>query len=168
MPITPVPDGGIMRRKDREITDIAAITDVIEKSHCCRIGFYDNGEVYIVPLNYGFEKGEDDTFTFYFHSAKEGRKIDLIASAPQVGFEIDCDYELHPGEIACAYSAGFHSVIGNGVVEPVTEPEEKKHGLCCIMRHLTGRADWSFEEKTYERVAVFKLTTTKYSCKRHE
>ena len=40
----------MMRRNDREVTDIAKISDIISKCHCCRLGFYDAGKVYIVPL----------------------------------------------------------------------------------------------------------------------
>lgn len=65
-----------MRRKDREITDSLRIADIINRCTCCRIGFYDDGEIYVVPLNFGYEV-KDDSYVFYFHGAKEGRKIDL-------------------------------------------------------------------------------------------
>lgn len=42
-----------MRRKDREITEPAKIREIIEASHCCRLGFFDGKEVYIVPLSFG-------------------------------------------------------------------------------------------------------------------
>ena len=48
-----------MRRKDREVTDAGKIREAIEASHCCRLGFYDEGEVYIVPMNFGYtDEGE--------------------------------------------------------------------------------------------------------------
>ena len=45
-----------MRRKDREVTDEARIDEIISRCNCCRIGFNDSGEVYIVPLNFGYVK----------------------------------------------------------------------------------------------------------------
>ena len=33
-----------------------------------RIAFYDNGDIYIVPVNYGYIY-ENDKFVFYFHGA---------------------------------------------------------------------------------------------------
>ena len=39
-----------MRRKDREVTDSQKIREIILSCRCCRLGFYDNGQVYIVPL----------------------------------------------------------------------------------------------------------------------
>ena len=41
-----------MRRKDREITDRDCIDDIIEACDCCRLGFCDEGEPYIVPVSY--------------------------------------------------------------------------------------------------------------------
>ena len=76
----------MMRRNDREVTDIAKISDIISKCHCCRLGFYDAGKVYIVPLNFGYEE-TNGTWIFYFHGAAEGRKIDLIKQTHHAGFD---------------------------------------------------------------------------------
>ena len=155
-----------MRRKDREITDPAKIADILSRCTCCRIGFHDGGEVYIVPLNFGYEAREN-RYVFYFHGARAGRKIDLIQSNPHVGFEMDTEYALHEADAACGYSARFQSIVGNGVMSMVSEPEEKKRGLSLLMEHNTGKRDWSFDEKKLDAVAVFKLAVTNMSCKEH-
>ena len=155
-----------MRRKDREVTDPARIADIISRCACCRIGFCDDGEVYIVPLNFGYET-KDNAYVFYFHGAKEGRKIDLIQKNPRVGFEMDTNYALHEADIACGWSARFQSVVGSGVMSIVSEPEEKKRGLSLLMAHNAGKRDWSFDEKAVNAVTVFKLEVTKLSCKEH-
>ena len=64
-----------MRRRDREITDENAIAEFIAKEQILRIAFYDKGDIYIVPVNYGYSVGEQ--YTFYFHGAKAGRKYEL-------------------------------------------------------------------------------------------
>ena len=159
-----------MRRKDREITDRQAIIKIIESCQCCRIGFQDDGEVYIVPLNFGFEY-DGESLVFYFHGAKEGRKIDLIAKSPCVGFEMDTNHEIYPkanNGIACAYTARFQSVIGTGKVSMVCDADEKKHGLLLLMQHMIQKSEWSFDEKMLNAVAVFKLEVEKLSCKVHE
>lgn len=155
-----------MRRKDREITDPDKIEQIIAGSHCCRLGFSDGGDVYIVPLSFGYVRGGDG-YTFYFHGADEGRKIDLIKKNPKVGFELDTNYELHPSETASSCTAAFQSVIGTGTVSFVTDPQEKREGLLQIMRKYTGREDWIFPEKMFEKVCVFRLVTEKLSCKEH-
>lgn len=155
-----------MRRTDREITDIEKIEQIISACYCCRLGFNDGGQVYIVPLNFGYEK-EHDHYVFYFHGAAEGRKIELIKTSPYVGFEMDTHYQLNEGETACSYSARFQSIIGNGTVRMVEDLEEKKRGLSAIMRHAAGKNDWIFTGKMLEAVSVFKLTVERISCKEH-
>ena len=159
-----------MRRKDREVTDRQAIIKIIESCQCCRIGFQDDGEVYIVPLNFGFEY-DKERYVLYFHGAKEGRKIDLIAKNPFVGFEMDTNHEIYAkdnDEIACAYTARFQSVIGTGKVSMVSDAYEKKRGLLLLMEHTTQKCEWSFDEKMLNAVAVFKFEVEKLSCKVHE
>lgn len=156
-----------MRRKDREVTDSMKIENIISQCTCCRIGFYDDGEVYIVPLNFGYEI-KNNTYIFYFHGAKEGRKINLINKNPLVGFEMDTNYVLNEADLACGYSARFQSIIGNGVVSIVSEINEKKMGLSLLMEHSTGKRDWNFDEKMLNAATVFKLEVTRMSCKEHE
>lgn len=155
-----------MRRKDREVTDSNKIEKVISSCHCCRLGFNDEGQVYIVPLNFGYVK-EEGKYFFYFHGAKEGRKIDIIKKNPYVGFELDTNYKLQSADIACGYSAAFQSIIGNGTVTFVENTEEKKKGLIAIMKHSTGRSDWNFNDKMLDAVCVFKLSVNELSCKEH-
>ena len=73
-----------MRRADRAVTDRERILQVIESCECCRVGFSCPEGAYIVPLNFAFVPGAPDRF--YFHGAQEGRKADLIRTAPRVGF----------------------------------------------------------------------------------
>lgn len=155
-----------MRRQDREIKDIIKIEDIVKRCHCCRIGFNDEENVYIVPLNFGYER-KADSFVFYFHGAREGRKADLIQTSPYAGFELDTNYKLNEANAACGHSARFQSIIGNGRVQAITDGQEMLHGLKLIMEHNTGKSDWDFKEKMLETVLVFKLDVSEMSCKEH-
>lgn len=159
-----------MRRADREIKDINEITAVIKSCSCCRLGFNDDGEVYIIPLNFGFER-KDSKIIFYFHGAKEGRKIGLIENSPQVGFELDTNhrvYSLDEDGTACSYTAAYKSVIGTGKVSMVLDYEEKMHGLGLLMEQSMGKRDWAFEKNMLDSVSVFKLEADKFRCKEHK
>lgn len=159
-----------MRRKDREITDSMKIEDIIRRCTCCRIGFHDEEDVYIVPLNFGYVV-KDNTYIFYFHGANQGRKIDLIRKSPNVGFEMDTDFAVYTTaetDAACSYTARFQSIIGNGIVSMISDIEEKKQGLSLIMEHNTGKREWKYDEKMLNAVAVFKLEVTEMSCKEHK
>ncbi len=156
-----------MRRKDREVTEINKIYEIIDNCQCCRIGFNDDDEVYIVPLNFGYDVLGDE-ITLYFHGAKEGRKVDLIKKSKNVGFEMDTNYALMEGDVACSYSAQYQSIIGNGEISFVEELEEKKHGLQKIMYQSTKKSGWEFNDKMVSAVCVFKIKVKKLSCKMHE
>ena len=153
-----------MRRNDREITDKVLIEQFIAKEQIIRIAFYDNGDLYIVPLNYGYIY-DNDKYVFYFHGAKAGRKYELSKSSPQVGFEIDGAYELLEADAACDYSAKFQSVIGTGRLSIVEDNEEKIKGLNVLMNHISGKTEWSYSKEMVDAVAVFRLEVEKISCK---
>lgn len=155
-----------MRRKDREVTDQAAIEAFIGKEQILRVAFYEDGDIYIVPVNYGY-CCENGRYSFYFHGAKAGRKYELSKSKPTVGFEIDGEYQLREGDIACKFTAAFQSVIGAGTLQIVEDMEEKKQGLNAVMKQTTLQSQWSYNDKMLEAVAVFRLDVQKLSCKQN-
>lgn len=157
-----------MRRKDREVLDETKIDEFIRNCDCCRIGFYDkeNDEVYIVPLNFGYSN-IDNKRVFYFHGAKEGRKIDLISKINKVTFEMDSNHELIVGKMACNYSERYQCVMGTGLISFVEEKVEKSMALNEIMFQNMGKNDWEFSEEMLNRVAVFKIEVKSLSCKEH-
>ena len=156
-----------MRRKDRQITDPEKIRNIILDSQCCRLGFCDEGEVYIVPLSYGYAE-EDGKQVFYFHSAGEGRKVELMKKAPKVGFELDTGYRLQADGPAHECTAAFQSVIGTGEVAFVTGVEEKIYALDRIMEHYRGKADGKYPADLLQRVCIFKMTVNEMTCKEHK
>ena len=155
-----------MKRKDREVLDEIKIDEFIRNCDCCRIGFYDkkNDEVYIVPLNFGYSN-MDNKRIFYFHGAKEGRKIDLISKTKKVSIEMDSNHELIVGKMACNYSERYQSVMGIGIISFVEDKEEKAKALNEIMFQSTGEKDWEFPEPMLNSVVVFKIEVTSISVK---
>ena len=153
-----------MRRSDREIKDINLIEKFIAKEQILRIAFYDDGDIYIVPVNYGYVY-ENNRFRFYYHGAKAGRKFELSQKKPKVGFEIDGNYELTDGDIACDYSAKFQSVIGTGTLGIVDDKDEKILGLNKLMKQTTGNERWSYSDEMFRVTAIFRLDVDKMSCK---
>lgn len=155
-----------MRRKDREVTDRQKISEIMSQCFCCRLGFNDEGEIYIIPLNFGFREKEGQ-YTLYFHGAMEGRKIELIRKTGVAGFEMDTNHQLIVGDKACDFSSVFQSVIGTGEVSLVKNTEQKKEALQFIMKHYSDQADWEFNEKMVQAVCVFKMEVREISCKEH-
>lgn len=157
-----------MRRKDREVTEIEEIKKILDTCKVCRIGMYDKGKVYIVPMNMGYVL-ENGKLVLYFHGAKTGRKMEMIQQNPEVGFEMDCGHELVEGSLACQYSYYYASIIGDGRAEIVTDPEQKLRALSVIMKHQTGREFEEFKTnpKMEQAVAIIRVEVEEYSCKCH-
>jgi len=154
-----------MRRKEREIRELKEILDVIGRCKHCRLGLCDDNQPYIVPLNYGYAC-QDDVLTLYFHSAKEGKKMDIIKRNNKACFEIDCDTHLIAGSSACSYGYQYRSVMCFGEITFLETVEEKRDGLNRLMQHQTGKAtDFSFEDHELEKVVVYKMTVQTFTGK---
>lgn len=154
-----------MRRKDRQVTEPAELLKILQECKVCRLAMQDEQGLYIVPLNFGYE-WNDDRLMLYFHSAKEGRKIDLLSQSPAVAFEMDCDHQLIASDIACRHSYAYKSIIGNGNACLINDVDEKTKGLSLIMLHQTGK-EWEMTEQAVGTVAVFKVEVTGFSGKIH-
>lgn len=155
-----------MRRKDRQVTDTVTIESCMKESECMHVGFYDEGEVYVVPVNFGYLL-EEGRYTLYFHGAKEGRKNGLAKEKPSVGFAMETRLISVQGEKACDYSQDFLSIIGNGLCSIVENEDEKKIGLAALMYKISGKNDWEFPENMLKNTAVYKIEVTEISCKEH-
>lgn len=128
------------------------IEAIMREAVVCRVALCDEGLPYIVPMNFGFD--ED---AIYFHSAPEGRKIDIIKKHPLVCFEIDARTELVPGDKPCAWSMRYFSVIGFGEISILTGLQEKRRGLNVIMGKYEGRADYPFTARELKDLVILKL-----------
>lgn len=156
-----------MRRKDREIKDFDKMLSILDDCDCLRLGMIDDdGTAYIVPLNFGYIN-DDNNLTIFFHSALDGKKINLIRSQNKVSFEADTKHSLSTGETACAYSYFYRSVMGKGKASIVEDDLKKEQALQIILSHYTDRKDWQFDEKSLERVLVIRLDVSEWSCKEH-
>lgn len=152
-----------MRRKDREIIEISRICEILEKCAVMRLAMSVDNKPYIVPLNFGYSC-ENDEFSFYFHGATEGKKLDLIRENPFVCAEFDCEHELLTADAACAHSYRYESVIASGNAAIIEDVQEKKYALSEIMRHMTGKT-FDFTDMQVAHVAVCKITETAVTAK---
>lgn len=153
-----------MRRKDREVTQTEEILDIIQKCDVCRVAFFDEAFPYIVPLNFGVTL-ENDVFTFYFHGAAEGKKLELLKKNNAVAFELDCSHKLLEGQKGCDYTMAYESVCGTGFLEILPE-NEKIQSLSTIMKQYTDK-EVSFSPEVLKRTAVLKLNVKQITAKRN-
>ncbi len=150
-----------MRRKEREVTDIKKIEEIIGKAMICRLGLSLDDQPYIVPLNFGYKNRE-----LHFHCAKRGMKTDIIEKNNHVCFEIETDTELIKGEHACTgWKMKYKTVIGFGKAFLVDDDSEKIKSLNMIMEHYSGKPESVFTEKNVRSVRVIKVVIESMSGK---
>ena len=154
---------GITKR-EREVTDINEIKEILDKSMIVHIGMVDGDEPYVVPMNYGYTL-EDGELCIYLHGATLGRKLDIIKKNPKVFFEMECDVEPFEGKVACQYGTTYASVMGRGTAEVLTDVDEKIDGLTKFMKTQTGK-DFTFDEKMVSIVSVIKITAKEFTAKK--
>jgi uncharacterized protein len=154
-----------MRRNDREITDVGEIESVIAMADVCRLAFAQGDIPYIVTLNFGYKEGSKPCL--YFHSAGEGRKIEMIRKNNHVCFEMDTDHVLYGGKKGCDWGMRFRSVVGYGDLSILTEKDEKIRGLDCIMSHYSDRNEFQYDDKMINKTIVIRLDITEMTGKKH-
>lgn len=154
---------GITKR-ELEVTDIAEIKEILDKSMIVHVGMVDGDEPYVVPMNYGYTL-EDGVLSIYLHGANVGRKIDIIRKNPKVFFEMECDVTPFEGKVACQYGTTYASVMGLGKAEILEVPEDKINGLTKFMKTQTGK-DFSFDERMVSIVSVIKIMATDFTAKK--
>jgi len=142
-----------MRRTDKEITDENVINDMMTKSRICRLGFVDNGEAYIVPVNFAYSEG-----VIYIHSAHSGKKMDILKQNNRVSFEIEYYSEIIEGERPCDWTVKYRSVMGKGSVIIENDATAKKAGLDLIMRKYGAQGELVYDEAVLTRMTLLKLT----------
>ena len=137
-----------MRRKEREITDLGKIEEIILKSPVCRLGLCDHGQPYVVPVNFGYADRK-----IYIHCAPEGKKIEILKQNNKVCFECDTDIEITHTAVACKCGCKYRSIIGTGKATLISDNEEKRKACEILMRHYAP-GSFTFADSEIEAIAI--------------
>jgi hypothetical protein len=149
-----------MRRLDKEITDSGEMAAMMDKAAVCRIALVDGNCPYLFPVNFVVRNNH-----LYFHSSREGKKIDILRKNNQVCFEIDSDTEIVPGDLPCSWGTRYRSVIGFGRAGFLDGPE-KQQALNYLMEKYAGQNDFSYQAEALEKVAVLRVIIEKITGKK--
>lgn len=155
-----------MRRQDRRVIDKEEIKSILNSTRIIHLGMMDGNYPYVVPLHFGFEF-IDKVLYIYVHGCHEGKKFDLIKANPHVFIEIDGSDEalVSGGDIPCAYSSVYSSVMGQGEATYLENIDEKAHGLQVLMNHQTN-CKFAFTEAMVNSVGVVRIKVVDYTAKR--
>ncbi|MHB1484269.1 MAG: pyridoxamine 5'-phosphate oxidase family protein [Saccharofermentanales bacterium] len=141
-----------MRRSEQEITEKKEIEKILEQSEIIRIAMVDNGTPYLVAMNFAYENG-----VIYLHSAKEGRKIDVLRKNNNIAFQCEIGVEIIHNEDSCSCNTRYLSVFGNGKVDLIDETNEKTAAMNAIMTKYTKSSGFAYPEAVLGRTLVIKV-----------
>ena len=154
-----------MRRKDREVTDINEIEKILLQCKICHVAMVKDGTPYLVPLSYGYKILEGNTLELYFHSALEGKKIDILKNNNKVCFEMAYEGAPLHAETPCNSGYYFASIIGYGDVVFIDDIDKKCEALSIMFEHQTGK-EIIFTPKQAENICVYKIISSSFTGKR--
>lgn len=149
-----------MRRKDREMNRefAEAVVDQCEYATLAMVA--PDGDPYCLPITIARDEN-----AIYFHSAKEGQKIDALKNNPAVC--VSC-----VGDTCRAtdkFTTEFESAILYGNAVEVTDDTEKIHALRLICQRHTPANMAQFDkaiEKSLSRTGVWKIEIAQITGKR--
>ena len=144
-------------------TDIEWIEEVINAAAICRLGMVDGDEPYVIPVNFGYERG-----FLYFHSSLKGRKVKVLENNNKICFEIETDIDIVNAENPCESVVQGKSVIGSGIANFLEDDKDKIHALNVLMKHYTGRCDYEFSESALASVLVIRIDIKSVTGKQME
>lgn len=148
-----------MRRKDREMPRDFGLA-VLDKCEWAVLSMVDGAEPYAVPVSI-----VRDGNYLYFHSAFEGRKVDVLRRAPRVCLSAVGSTRLVPEE----FTTEFESAFVTGTAVEVTGTEEKTRALRLICGRYAPTNVANFDAALAEslpRTAVFRVEIEELTAKR--
>ena len=149
-----------MRRADREIKSFSILLDIFQSLPTGHLAMIDEGNPYGVTMNYLAEPGQDGSVVLFFHGANAGRKAEILARNPHVYFFADRDDGakeiVRPNGVRSVTNL-YVSVAGEGMMETVTDPNEKLRILIAMANRFATTPFESIPDAVVDMTAVWKL-----------
>lgn len=147
-----------MRRKERECAEPSFFNELLTSAQVMIIAFQTETFPYVIPVNFVFMDG-----ALYVHSATEGRKLDCLHNAPDVGFSV---YELLGIDREKATTL-YSSLYGEGQAHLVRHDEEKQAALAALAKKYQSHCPCPIPDAMLKKTAVLKIEIHSLSGKRH-
>ena len=144
-----------MRQSKKEIKDKNLIVELLNTCHIGRLGTISkDGYPMVKPLNFAY--GDS---TIYFHTAREGEKIDDIRRDNRVCFEVDLPIALvRTGGSPCKAEYLYRSVIIRGRARIIEDESERRHALKSLMEKYQPEGGYGeFPEEKLKMTGVVRI-----------
>ena len=152
-----------MRRADRAASPEAILEILHEADYAVLSLNGTDGLPYGVPLSYAIEQTQEG-LCMYFHAAVDGYKLECLNAQPNA----HCVVVSRVSTIPEKFSTAYRSVMLEGLVEPLTEEEEKLHGLLLLTTKYSPGLDQKAHDyalRALKKVAVLRMRVRAVSGK---
>jgi nitroimidazol reductase NimA-like FMN-containing flavoprotein (pyridoxamine 5'-phosphate oxidase superfamily) len=152
-----------VRRKDREVTDFAALKSVLKSTQYVTVALCMDNQPYLVSLSHGYDEMKN---CLYFHCAPEGKKIvyakanNNVWGQAMLGYDVtdDCDYV-------------YTSVQFQGKLHLIDDLAEKQHAMAVLVRQLSTTPEVKLAKISLEKLSkttIGRIDITQMSGKTHQ
>lgn len=153
-----------LRRKEKEIPSIEEILEIISLKKYMTVACCKGDSPYLFTVNYAFDP---ENWTFYFHCASQGKKLDFIFFNPRVWGEVIEDRGYLEGQ--CDYN--FRSVHFEGEATVVSDEEEKSFALKLLVEQQEPDPEKIWNSLSWEQVqrtTIVKIKVLGISGKKYQ
>lgn len=137
------------------------INEIIKACKTCFLGMSDNGQPYVLPLNFALEND-----CVILHSAPAGRMWDTIKANNNVciNWTLGEDLAWQDEKVGCSYRVKSKSVLVEGEVEFIDDSDEKERCMKLLMAQYSNR-EFKFSAPAIKNVGVLKVHIKKITAK---
>ena len=154
-----------IRRKEKAITDLAVMDDIIRSSQFITIAMSDENEPYLVTLSHGYDAKNK---CIYFHCAKEGKKLDILKKNNVIWGQALIDKGYVQGKCDHLYA----TTQFKGKVTFIEDLDEKKKALTTMINQIDENPNevitTQITEKSLQRVNIGRIDIEYMSGKKAE
>jgi len=152
-----------MRRKDREITDVNDLRQVLKTTKYITVAFCMKDEPYLVSLNHGYDETKN---CLYFHCAPEGKKLVYLKANNRVWGQALRDFCVND---ECDYA--YTSVHFSGKMQLISDLSEKQHAIEVLVRQVSLNPEAKLakiQPEKLEKTTMGKIDIDNMSGKKHQ
>jgi uncharacterized protein len=152
-----------VRRKEREITNIDEMRQVLKSTKYVTVALCMDNEPYLVALSHGYDQTQN---CLYFHCAPEGKKLIYAKANPQVWGQAVLDFGVTE---ECDYA--YASVHFQGTLCLITDSTEKQHAMAVLVRQVSLNPEAKLAKikpEKLDKTIMGKIEISYMSGKKHQ
>lgn len=153
----------VKRLPKRAFYDIETIYKILDETFVCQAGFEIDGQVYIIPVNYGRKDNR-----IFIHGSKKSRMFKSFESGKDICISVSLIDGIVLARSAFHHSVNYRSVIIFANPVKIADENEKREALKIILEHIMpGRWNDARQpnKKELDATSVFSFKIDEASAK---